>query len=175
MRKLSFLILFLLLTTACSLVGQSDPFEPLPQPSQAQPPLMTVIVELPIQTPTLPVIQRVKPIIGSSKSDSFNFIQIIKIQMMAGDTQGIAEKVKYPINVMVNTRVVTINSAKDFEKNFKAIFSENVQKTLLDSNEDDLLLTSKGISIGDGAIWINQYCSDSACTKGEYLITQINH
>jgi hypothetical protein len=169
MKKLA--LLCILLLTACMLKPNDFPTPPPFNP----PPKMTVIVELPVQTATPVVELRIKPILGNDKSNTATFFLITKTKFLAGDDQGIAESVKYPIKVRLNGSETVINTAADFVKNFKAIFNDKVSKALIESDENELLITAKGVRIGNGELWFNQFCSDAVCAKGEFLITQINN
>jgi hypothetical protein len=147
------------------------PFEPVPSPS----PQVTIIVEFPYQTTTPMVEPRIKPILGDNKSDAATFFLIIKTRFFAGDDRGIADSVKYPLKVNLNGRETTINTAADFLKNYKDIFNDKVSKVPIEAEENKLPITANGVRIGNGEIWFNQFCSDSVCAKGEFLITQINN
>ena len=94
---------------------------------------------------------------------------------MAGDYLGIAERVEYPINIKLKGLVATINTAADFENNFKEIFTTKVQNALINADENNIHISTKGVGIGNGEIWFNQFCSTANCTDGVFLITQINN
>jgi len=175
MRKLILLSFVILFSLGCLLAGPIGPFEPTMQPPLKIPPLETVIVELPYRPTSAPAILRIKPMLGDDTSDASTFVLIIKTQLMAGDYLGIAERVEYPINIKLKGLVATINTAADFENNFKEIFTTKVQNALINADENNIHISTKGVGIGNGEIWFNQFCSTANCTDGVFLITQINN
>jgi hypothetical protein len=175
MKKMLPLSVVLLFILACSFIKPAWSFDTTVQPTATAQPQVTTIVEFPDRPLTSTVVPHIKPILVDDKMDAFTFFQIIKTQFLAGDNQSIAEKVKYPIKISLNGHETAIKTAADFEKNFKNIFNDKVSKALLDADENSLLITANGVSIGKGEIWFNQFCFDTVCAKGEFLITQINN
>jgi hypothetical protein len=101
--------------------------------------------------------------------------RLSKRNLWSAITRVLQKKANNPINISVKEHVTTVNTTLDFAMSFQDTFNEKVRKTLINANENDLILTSKGIRIGNGEIWFNQYCTDADCTEGEFLITQINN
>ena len=117
----------------------------------------------------------IKPIFADDMTDARTFFLILKVSMTAGDSTTLAERVLYPIRVRVNGQQTTILSAADFERNYQGIFNDQLQQAIAGADENDLELQLDGIKAVDGALWFNQFCTDPACTRGEFLITQINN
>ncbi len=103
------------------------------------------------------------------------FFLIMKVSMAAGDRTSVAESVSYPIQVRVNGQPTTMLSPAAFEDNYDSIFSPQLQQTIAAADENDLELQLDGITAVDGVLWLNQFCADPACTRGEFLITRINN
>ena len=47
--------------------------------------------------------------------------------------------------------------------------------SILEADDDDVKLMLDGVKVADGALWFNQFCTNSTCTEAQFLITQINN
>lgn len=139
------------------------------------PPPMTGIVEFPNYTSTPAFVPLLQPITNSDMSDAGSFFLIVKTNMMAGNDQGIAERVLYPINVSVNGKSMTIQTTDEFIQNYEQIFNEKIFNALTEIEDDSLVSGAQGIRVGNGELWFNLFCMDAACTRKYFLITQINN
>lgn len=161
-----YILLFGLMMLACSSL--------VPTPDDFPPPPMTVIVELPVVTPTTILEPRLAPITSEKMTDAQSFQLILLTMTMAGDSMGIAELVKYPLTVQVNGEVV-ISNADDFNFYYNDIFNDRVIQALSDTSEANLNLLPEGVRVGRGEIWFNLFCVDLTCSDTQFLITQINN
>lgn len=161
-----YILLFGLMLLACSTL--------VPTPDDFPPPPMTVIVELPIVTPTTTIEPRLALITPEKMADAQSFYLMLVTKVTAGDSAGIAEMVKYPLTVQVNGEMV-ISTAEDFDHYYKDIFNDRVMKALSDTSESNLTLLPEGVRVGQGEIWFNLYCVDLTCSDTQFLITQVNN
>ncbi len=167
MRKIIGIIITCLMISSCySLIPTPDDFPP--------PPPMTVIVEFPtvVVTPTLET--RLAPITQEKMQDAETFLLILKTRVMSGDDTGIAEMVRYPIDVSGSVQM-KITNADEFVKNYDAIFNKKVLDVLMDTEDASLIQLPNGILVGNSEIWINLFCVDLVCSETHFLITQINN
>ncbi|HET6845594.1 MAG TPA: hypothetical protein VFH29_02095 [Anaerolineales bacterium] len=164
----AYVLLGLLFMTACASV--------IPTPNDFPPPPMTPIVEFPTLlagTATPPALP--KPIFPDDMSEARTLLLILKISVSAGDSGAIAAHVKYPIQVRVNGQPTTISSAAEFERNYDGIFTRQLLDVIAGLNEKDAELQLDGVKAAGGVLWLQQFCTDAACTKGQFLITRINN
>lgn len=166
MKKL-ILIALVFLSLTCTQI--------IPTPNDFPMPPMTVIVEFPNYTSTPVFVPLLQPIANSDMPDAESFLLIIKTNMMAGNDQGIAERVLYPINVIVNGQSMTIRTKDEFIQNYEQIFNETLLNALTEIDEDGLVSGAEGIRVGNGELWFNLFCMDTTCTQKNFLITQINN
>ena len=157
-------LLFAFLLTAC----QPNDFPPKPE--------STVIVEFPtppVSTPT--AVPRIKPMFADDRANTTAFFLVMKTNALAGNDQGIAENVLYPLKVNRNGQTSTIHTQADFIKSYRTIFDDSFMSELERVDEDSLFITFDGVRVGDGLFWFNLFCADTACSQGRFLITQINN
>jgi len=164
--KRFFLLLPVILSLACATL--------VPTPDDFPSPPTTVIVELPVVTPTATLEPRLAPITPEKMADAGSFQLMLLTMVMAGDSTGIAGLVKYPLTVQGNGKVV-IPTAEDFDFYYKDIFNDRVMKALSDTSKSNLTLLPEGVRVGQGEIWFNLFCVDPACSDTHFLITQINN
>lgn len=165
MKKLPFFIW--LLAAACGQI--------IPTPNDFPTPPATIIVEIPDYTIMPTFVPRPQFITSDDMVDAKSFFLLVKINMMAGNDQGVAERVLYPINVKVDGQSMKISTPAEFVRNYQQIFNDTVVSALTETNEDNLLSSADGIRVGNGELWFNLFCMDAACTQKEFLITQINN
>lgn len=166
MKKL--IVLSLLFVAACA------PFFPTPNDFPT-PPSTVVIVEFPNYTATPTFAPIPQPITSNEMSDAENFLLKLKANVTAGVAEEIADSVLYPIHVRLNGQSTRIDSKAAFMKNYGLIFDQSFINTLATANENNLVVSAEGIRVGNGELWFNLFCMDTACTKKEFLITQINN
>lgn len=162
--------LFLLLALA-SLACMSN----LPIPGQpAATPLVVIIENETVPVPTTTIEPRLAVITPKKMADAQVFQFRVLTLMTAGDTAGIAELVKYPIEVNLDGPATIVN-AVEFESNYERIMTDSVFEALADTSETNLVLLPEGIRVGRGEMWFNLYCMDAACNESQFFITQINN
>src|SRR6266498_1255584 len=109
MRNLLFSIL--LFTLAC---GQITP-----TPNDFPPPPTTIIDDFPDYTVVPTFVPRPQFITSDDMVDARSFFLLLKTNMMAGNDQGVAERILYPINVKVNGQSMKISTPAEFVQNYK--------------------------------------------------------
>lgn len=146
----------------------------LPTPNDFPPPPMTVIVE---DFPTVFVTSTIEPrsamITQEDMAEVNTFSMILLTRVVSGDSLGVAEMVKYPITINLDTPTVIV-SVEEFEQNYERIFNNDLIAVITNISAADLTLLPEGIRVGQGEIWLNLYCVDLTCSDTEFLITQIN-
>jgi hypothetical protein len=150
--------------TAC----EPNDFPPRPE--------VTTIVEFPtppVITPT--TTPRIKPMLSEDRSNATAFFYVIKASALAGNDQGVAKSVLYPIQVNINGQPTTITTQAEFVKEWREIFNDKIVQVLEKADEVSLFITFDGVRVANGELWFNDFCADSSCAQGQFLITQINN
>lgn len=160
------IVLSLLFLAACG------PLFPTPNDFPTPP---TIIVEFPNYTATPTFAPIPLPVTSNEMSDAENFFLKLKANVAAGASEEIADSMLYPIRVRLNGQSMAIDSKAAFMKNYGQIFNQSYINALITANENDLAVSAEGIRVGKGELWFNRFCMDAACTKKEFLITQIHN
>ena len=116
-----------------------------------------------------------KPIYPVDMAEARTLLLLLQVAFAAGDSGLVAEHVLYPIAVRVNGQPATIASPSALEASYDAIFHLKFRESILEAQDDDVKLMLDGVQVADGALWFNQFCTNSTCSESQFLITQINN
>ncbi|MBU3144638.1 hypothetical protein [Clostridium sp. CF012] len=110
-----------------------------------------------------------------SDKDVENFVSKIQTLVINGDKEGLAQEIKYPINVMVNGKVTKIQNKDDFIVNYSQILNPNFKKAISNAYTKYMFVNWQGIMFGEGLynIWINE--QTTAGSDSKLMITSINN
>ena len=75
----------------------------------------------------------------------------------------------------MNGNLTVIPWAAESDRQYAGIFTSRLQEALLEAEEADLAFQSDGIVAAGGVLRFNQFCADADCTRGVFLMTQINN
>jgi hypothetical protein len=124
-------------------------------------------------TPTLAV--NSKPIGDEEKEQAFDFFYELKNNMALGKYEHFAEEIRYPITVEVEGEPKTFIFVAEFEANFEKVFSEDMIRKFISTDESELTFTPDGVKVADGIVWFDLICMDPVCEEAEFLITEIDN
>ncbi len=105
----------------------------------------------------------------------FELVDALQNAVTAEDAASIAEYGLYPLAVNDSDGNYEIIDASDFVDSFDIAFTAETQQALLDQNPDDVIVTSEGVGLGNGAIWLTNVCLDDTCTQTQWGILSINN
>ncbi len=105
----------------------------------------------------------------------FDLLEILQDAVVAGDAETIAQAAFYPLAVNDADGNYDIVNEQDFIDSFDTAFTAETQQALLDQTSGDLIVTSEGVGVGNGAIWLTNVCLDDACTETQWGILSINN
>jgi len=105
--------------------------------------------------------------------DVENFASQIQKLIVNGDKEGLAQQIKYPINVNINGKVTKIQDKYEFIKNYAQIFNPNFKQAISNAYTKYMFVNWQGIMFGEGLynIWINE----QPPTGSALMITSINN
>jgi len=124
-------------------------------------------------TPTLAILTR--QIDEGEKEEAFNFFYEMKNHMAAGEYEHFAEAIRYPITVKVDGQPKSFVYAAEFEHFFEKIFTKEMIKTFISTDESELTFTPQGVKVADGVVWFDLICLDPSCMNTEFMITEIKN
>lgn len=105
----------------------------------------------------------------------FELVDTLQNAVTTGDAASIAEYGFYPLAVNDSDGNYEIIGASDFVDSFDIAFTAETQQAVLNQNPDDMIVTSEGVGLGNGAIWLTNVCLDDTCTQTQWGILSINN
>ena len=108
----------------------------------------------------------------------------VKVQHLLTDLQqsvashnaaGVAALVHYPIKVNPGKRPFIVKSPKAFIADYDSIITQDISEAILKQKYDALFVNSQGAMLGEGEVWITNFCLDKGCTKSEIKIGTIQN
>jgi hypothetical protein len=106
----------------------------------------------------------------------------VKVQHLLTDLQqsvashnaaGVAALVHYPIKVNPGKRPFVVKSPKAFIADYDRIITQDISEAILKQKYDALFVNSQGAMLGEGEVWITNFCLDKGCTKSDIKISTI--
>jgi hypothetical protein len=106
----------------------------------------------------------------------------VKVQHLLTDLQqsvashnaaGVAALVHYPIKVNPGKRPFIVKSPKAFIADYDRIITQDISEAILKQKYDALFVNSQGAMLGEGEVWITNFCLDKGCTKSDIKISTI--
>lgn len=106
----------------------------------------------------------------------------VKVQKLLTDLQQavsqhnaavVAALVHYPIKVNPGKHAVTIKNPRVFIKDYDLIITPDISSAILKQKYDALFVNSQGVMIGDGEVWITNFCLDKNCKNSDIKIGTI--
>jgi hypothetical protein len=115
-------------------------------------------------------------LVGLTQAQVDELLMKLKVMIAAGDAEGMAELIAYPLEVKLNGQPTTIDTPEAFAKNYRQILTEPVIQAIANQQVDDLFVNWQGIMIGDGQVWLNGvYPNDDLSQPVEARIIAINN
>lgn len=105
----------------------------------------------------------------------FELFSLIQDAMMFGDPVTFAANVAYPVTVQANGETYDVLEEQDLVDNFDALVMPETQSAIANQDVDDLIVTSEGVGIADGALWITNICLDDSCGSTQWGIIAVNN
>jgi alpha-beta hydrolase superfamily lysophospholipase len=121
---------------------------------------------------------------GLNKSIDMLIGDHVKVQHLLTDLQqsvashnaaGVAALVHYPIKVNPGKRPFIVKSPKAFIADYDSIITQDISEAILKQKYDALFVNSQGAMLGEGEVWITNFCLDKGCTKSDIKISTIQN
>lgn len=95
--------------------------------------------------------------------------------MRSGDAEAIAGLAEYPLTVKANGETYDVENAEDFVENFDDLVTPETRSAVGRQQYKDLFVSSDGVMIANGAVWMGAVCEDDACQDSHWAIIAINN
>ncbi len=105
----------------------------------------------------------------------FELFSLLQDAVTFGDPATFGQYAFYPLTVNANGETYDVLEEQDLLDNFDALVSEDTLQAILEQDVADLIVTSEGVGIGNGAMWITNVCLDDACGETQWGILSINN
>lgn len=89
----------------------------------------------------------------------------------AADRAAVASLVVYPLEVKIDGKRKKIRNAGEFVASWDKIVTPEIVQVVSRQRYRDLFVNWQGAMLGDGQVWINGICRDSACKKVDVGVT----
>ncbi|NBN63454.1 hypothetical protein GWI72_02285 [Microvirga tunisiensis] len=103
------------------------------------------------------------------------FLEELRRALVTGTARDVAKLVAFPLPVNNNGTSFDIRSAKEFERNYERLVTEATKDLVASADYTELFVSSDGVSIGDGAVWIAPVCDNQSCTRSHWALVSINN
>ncbi|MGB0133994.1 hypothetical protein [Dokdonella sp.] len=90
-------------------------------------------------------------------------IDSFKHAVASHDASSAAKLVRFPIDVDVKGRKLTLDDAAAFEKHYEAFMTPAIVKAIVETSYADVLVNAQGVMLGQGEVWISGTCTDNEC------------
>ncbi|UYO00945.1 MAG: hypothetical protein KIT02_07015 [Devosia sp.] len=105
----------------------------------------------------------------------FEVFGLLQDALMFGDPVTFGQYGLFPMAISANGEVYDVLEPEDLVDNFDMLVSADTQQAILEQDVADLIVTSEGVGIGNGAMWITNICLDDACAETQWGIFSINN
>jgi len=101
--------------------------------------------------------------------------KLVTEAMKFGDPVTISDLGNYPLTVNANGETYDILSAKDMLDNYDTLVMQETQNAVSEQRYADLIVSSDGVGLANGALWMGGICDNDDCTKTHWAIISINN
>ena len=91
----------------------------------------------------------------------------------AGDAPAVAALVAYPFTTRIDGRQVKLEDAAAFAAHYDRIVTPAVADAIARQKYADVMVSAKGVMLGNGEAWLNGVCRDRACARPEVKVIAI--
>ena len=105
----------------------------------------------------------------------FEVFSLLQDAVMFGDPVTFGQYSFFPLTVNANGETYDVLEEQDLVDNFDMLVMPETLQAVLEQDVDQLIVTSEGVGIGNGAVWISNICLDDACEETQWGIIAINN
>ena len=91
-----------------------------------------------------------------------------------GRPQDMVDLVEFPLRVNTDGSSTEIGTAEEFIESFPTLLPPATRGAIGKMEYKDLIVTSDGVGLADGAVWMSLVCEDDACGAAHSAVTSIN-
>jgi len=91
----------------------------------------------------------------------------------SGDRAAVATLMRYPLRVDTDGNTREIADAATFQREYDSIVTPPVARAITAQSFDTVFANWQGVMIGNGQVWLNGTCEDTACTRSDVKVVTI--
>lgn len=145
---------------------ESSATTPAPQPPAATPPPAGTSADAQVDA-------QITNVLGGAPKAYHAVFDNLQKAMAAGDKDGVAALVAYPLEVTVQGKKQRIAGAQELVANWDKVVTPDIVKAVADQKFSTAMVNQDGLMLGDGQVWISGVCRDTACKVSDVRITAI--
>lgn len=102
-------------------------------------------------------------------------LMALRAALTNDDAAALAALADYPLRVNANGESYDILSADDLIENYDALITQETKDAVAAMEYGDLVVTSEGVGLADGAVWMGYFCNNTACARSHWALMAINN
>ncbi len=91
----------------------------------------------------------------------------------SGDRAAVATLMRYPLRVDTDGKKREIPDAAAFQREYDSIVTPPVAAAITAQSFETVFANGQGVMIGNGQVWLNGTCEDTACTRSDVKVVTI--
>lgn len=100
-------------------------------------------------------------------------IKAIQFAIAEGDAPGVAVWVSYPITVSAAGEDVVIENEAQFVERYDSFMTDDIVEAVATQDYENLFVNAEGVMFGNGQLWLNGICRNTACSEADVRIVTI--
>ncbi len=133
-------------------------------------------VQQPDAAPSAGALDETRARIDRLLGDADQYEQVFKALQQgvaSGDRAAVAMLVRYPVRVDTDGNTREIADAATFQREYDSIVTPPVARAITAQSFDTVFANWQGVMIGNGQVWLNGTCEDTACTRSDVKVVTI--
>ncbi len=130
----------------------------------------TLLLAAPAIADDMAVHDRIEQVLGFA-DDLDEPMLSVRNALIEGDAAALAEFTEFPLR----TSSGEIADADELAARIDEVASPSVRKAMKSMQYSDLIVSSDGVGMGNGAAWMNLICDDNACNEAHWALISVNN
>ncbi|WP_224703769.1 hypothetical protein [Devosia aquimaris] len=120
------------------------------------------------------VLDQIETLHGDSEGFVAAF-ELLRESFVSGDASTLADMAVYPLTVEANGETYDVLSGQDLVDNAMTLVTPETVEAMGNQSLADLIVTSDGVGLANGAMWMALVCSDDSCSDSYWGVIRINN
>ena len=103
------------------------------------------------------------------------FLEDLRQAIANGGAKEVGKLAAFPLPVNNNGTFFDVRSIEEFERNYEQLLTAATRELVASVKYSELFVSSDGVAIGDGAVWIAPVCDNQSCSKSHWALVSVNN